>query len=163
ISHQHPAGNPTEPGHPSKEAAMPRALLYYLLQTWATDPHQQPRPPAQARKGTPAMSDRLAAHRPPAIRNLPARTHLFAIGAAPACWAPPAGGGAAVGAARRGPVSGAGSGRKGPTRPGPGAPSRRLWNVATRRPIGHRLTGPTGGVISVAFSPDGNTLAGGGA
>jgi hypothetical protein len=30
------------------------------------------------------MSDRFAAHRPPAIRNLPARTRLFTIGAAAA-------------------------------------------------------------------------------
>jgi hypothetical protein len=29
---------------------MPPALLYYLLQTWATDPHHHPRPLAQARK-----------------------------------------------------------------------------------------------------------------
>ena len=64
---------------------MPRALLYHLAQTWATDPHHRPRPLAQARKkGTPAMSDRLAAHLPPAIRNLPARTRRLTIGAAAA-------------------------------------------------------------------------------
>jgi hypothetical protein len=64
---------------------MCRALRYYLAQAWATDPHHQPRPLARARKkGTPAMSDRFAAHRPPAIRNQPARTLLFAIGAAAA-------------------------------------------------------------------------------
>jgi hypothetical protein len=49
ISRQHPAGNQAEPGHTTKEATMPRAVLYYLAQAWATDPHHQPRPPAQAR------------------------------------------------------------------------------------------------------------------
>lgn len=64
---------------------MPQALLYYLAQTWVTDPHHHPRPRAQARKkGAPAMSDRFAAPLPPAMRNLPARTRRLAIGAAAA-------------------------------------------------------------------------------
>jgi len=36
-----------------------------------------------------------------------------------------------------------------------------LWNVATRRPIGGPLTGQSGQIASVAFSPDGKTLASG--
>ena len=39
----------------------------------------------------------------------------------------------------------------------------RLWDVATRRPIGQRLAGSTDGVYSVAFSPDGKILVGDGA
>ncbi|GAB2855174.1 hypothetical protein GCM10022221_63370 [Actinocorallia aurea] len=35
----------------------------------------------------------------------------------------------------------------------------RLWNVASRTPIGRLLTGHTDRVTSVAFSPDGRTLA----
>jgi WD40 repeat protein len=38
----------------------------------------------------------------------------------------------------------------------------RLWNPATRRPLGISLpadTGPGGGVTGVAFSPDGKLLA----
>ncbi|TDC42474.1 WD40 repeat domain-containing protein, partial [Actinomadura sp. KC345] len=35
----------------------------------------------------------------------------------------------------------------------------RLWDVATRRPIGTPLTGHSGSADSVAFSPDGGTLA----
>ena len=43
----------------------------------------QPRTRARTRKkGTLTMSDHLAAHRPPTIRNLPTRTRRFAIGAA---------------------------------------------------------------------------------
>ena len=37
----------------------------------------------------------------------------------------------------------------------------RLWDVATRRPIGNPLTGHSDWVNSVAFSPDGKTLASG--
>ena len=37
----------------------------------------------------------------------------------------------------------------------------RLWDVATRRQIGKPLTGHTDDVVSVAFSPDGKTLASG--
>ena len=153
---------------------MPRALLYHLAQTWATDPHHHPRPPAQARKkGTPTMSDRLAAHLPPAIRNLPARTRRLTIGAAaaitigaavaiPALLAPAARPGNAVLAGHSGPVFSVAFSPDGKTLAGAGDTSLRLWVVATRRPIGHPFTGPTGGIISVAFSPDGKTLAGGG-
>jgi hypothetical protein len=46
---------------------------------------QQPRPPAQTEnKGTPAMSDRLAAHRPPPLKNPSARPRRATIGAAAA-------------------------------------------------------------------------------
>ena len=38
----------------------------------------------------------------------------------------------------------------------------RLWDVATRRPIGGPLTGHAGSVNAVAFSRDGRTLASGG-
>jgi len=34
-----------------------------------------------------------------------------------------------------------------------------LWDLATGRPISHRLTSPDGGIGAVAFSPDGKTLA----
>ena len=35
----------------------------------------------------------------------------------------------------------------------------RLWNVASRRPLGPPITGPTASLESVAFSPDGRRLA----
>ena len=110
---------------------MPRALLYYLAQTWARDPHHHPRPLAQARKkGTPARSDRFAAHLPPAIRNLPARTRRLTIGAAAAITI-----GAAVAI------------------PALLAPAAHPGKAGS--------TGHTGTVYSVAFSPDGKTLASG--
>ncbi|MGV9778091.1 WD40 repeat domain-containing protein [Streptosporangium sp. NPDC003464] len=39
----------------------------------------------------------------------------------------------------------------------------RLWDMATRRQLGTPLTGHTDQVSSVAFSPDGTTLATGSA
>ena len=119
------------------------------------------------------MSDRLAAHLPPAIRNLPAHTRRLTIGAAAAITigaavaiaallAPAARPGIAVLAGHSGPVFSVAFSPDGKTLAGAGNTSMRLWDMATRRPIGHPLTGPTGGVISVAFSPDGKTLAGGG-
>ncbi len=36
-----------------------------------------------------------------------------------------------------------------------------MWDVATQSQIGHPLTGHTNTVDSVAFSPDGKTLASG--
>ena len=152
---------------------MPRALLYYLAQTWATDPHHHPRPLAQARKkGTPAMSDRFAAHLPPAIRNLPARTRRLTIGAAAAITI-----GAAVAipallaaAARPGnAVSGRPhrhrsirwrSARTARPWPAPAATARcgcGTWPPAARSATPHRPH--RRGSASVAFSPDGKTLA----
>ena len=37
----------------------------------------------------------------------------------------------------------------------------RLWDVASHRELGPPLTGHTDTVLSVAFSPDGQTLASG--
>ena len=37
----------------------------------------------------------------------------------------------------------------------------RLWDVATHKPLGEPLSGHTALVESVAFSPDGKTLASG--
>jgi hypothetical protein len=54
----------SQPAAAHRETSHPRLLA----RTW--------------KKGTPAMSDRLAAYRPPTIRNLPARTRRSAIGAA---------------------------------------------------------------------------------
>ena len=45
---------------------------------------------------------------------------------------------------------------------GDGDGAVRLWDVATRRPIGGPLTGHAGAVNAVAFSRDGRTLASGG-
>lgn len=41
--------------------------------------------------------------------------------------------------------------------------SIRLWEVSSQKPIGQPLTGHTGDIESLAFSPDGKTLASGGA
>ena len=151
---------------------MPRALLYHLAQTWATDPHHHPRPLAQARKkGTPAMSDRLAAHLPPAIRNLPARTRRLTIGAAaaitigaavaiPALLAPAARPGNAGFTGHTNTVHSVVFSPDGKTLASASSDGTvRLWEVATHRQIGNPLTGYGGGVTSVAFSADGTTLA----
>jgi WD40 repeat protein/serine/threonine protein kinase len=47
------------------------------------------------------------------------------------------------------------------TAPGaqPNPPTVWLWDVATRQPIGQPLTGHVFGVLGLAFSPDGNTIA----
>ena len=37
----------------------------------------------------------------------------------------------------------------------------RLWDATTGQPVGAPLTGHTGGVWSVAFSPDGRRIASG--
>ena len=74
------------------------------------------------------MSDRFAAHLPPALRNLPAHTRLFAIGAAVAIT---------IGAAVAIPA----------------------LLAAAAHPGTAGSTGHTGTVYSVAFSPDGKTLA----
>src|SRR5262249_17888195 len=150
------------------QAPRGRALRYHQAQARATDPHQQPRPPAQAsKKGTPAMSDRFAAHLPPAIRNLPARPRRLTIGAAPAITI-----GAAVAIpARLAPATRPGiAAFTGPTGPvysvafSPNgkilaSASRdrtvRLWGTAPHRQIGKPLTGNSDIVFSVAFSPDG--------
>jgi WD40 repeat protein len=39
----------------------------------------------------------------------------------------------------------------------------RLWDIHTHRQLGQPLTGHTGPVLGVAFSPDGHTLASAGA
>ena len=119
------------------------------------------------------MSDRLAAHLPPAITNLPVRTRRLTIGAAaaitivaavaiPALLTAAARPGNAVLAGHSGPVFSVAFSPDGKILAAAGDTSMRLWDMATRRPTGHRLTGSTGGVSSVAFSPDGKTLAGGG-
>jgi WD40 repeat protein len=35
----------------------------------------------------------------------------------------------------------------------------QLWDVASRRQVGHPFTGDTNSIYSVAFSPDGTLLA----
>ena len=37
----------------------------------------------------------------------------------------------------------------------------RVWDAATGKPVGQPLTGHTGEVFSVAFSPDGNRIVSG--
>ena len=63
---------------------------------------------------------------------------------------------------RHGLAGGVQPGRQDPGQPPGDDGTVRLWDVATHRQIGGPLTGHTGPVCSVAFSPDGKTLATGG-
>ena len=117
------------------------------------------------------MSDRLAAHLPPAIRNLPARTRRLTIGAAvaitigaavaiPALLAAGARPGIAVFTGHTGTIYSVAFSPDGKTLASASRDGTvRLWDVATHRQIGNPIAGHAGGVTSVAFSPDGKTLA----
>ena len=117
------------------------------------------------------MSDRFAAHLPPAIRNMSARTRRLTIGAAAAITIGAAVAIPALLAAAARPGNAAFTGHTGTVYSVAFSPdgkilatgSRdrtvRLWDTATHRQIGTPLTGHTRGVTSVAFSPDGKTLA----
>jgi WD40 repeat protein len=127
---------------------MPRALLYHLLQTWATDPRYHPRPLARARKkGTPAMSYRFAGGHGVRLWDLATGRPIGDLPAGHPNWV------GSVAFSPDGKTLAGGGGYD-------GLRSRVwLWDLATGRVIGHRLTRPDGGIGSVAFSPDGTTLA----
>ena len=70
----------------------------------------------------------------------------------------------AIGNARKGPpINRQSSTQQSRRRPRAIDGTVRLWHVTTGQPIGDPLTGHTQAVAAVAFSPDGKTLASGGA